>query len=411
MIDVADKSNPFRVGSIPFGAGTNDIYSLAIHGRYLYAGNDVLQPTILTLQLPSIEVPALVAPSLKSRDIFTDRLWASLEISAQRFLTVGAGGIFSLGDVITTPGKNVGFSDAHLARSAAGSLSLIDSTNAQTFGVSRTYTSDSNLERLLLGATTTNFIVQAQNVGATSRPLEFITGTAAGGTNRNQLFLATNSFIGVGTAAPTSPGGYTPTMELAGIRPSIFLNETDTAGDDYEIGLNSGKLWLLEGSAVRASMDGSGQIGIGTNAAPTLFAVGAPGVTTTASGITIGGDGLIYRSAANTLATTNIINITTTGGLKIGPSGVTVTNILSGFNTLDFPSTLAQTDSDLPITVTGAADGDVVRLGVPNGSVQAGSIYTAWVSAANTVTVRFSVYGVTAKDPASGTFKAMVVKY
>lgn len=78
--------------------------------------------------------------------------------------------------------------------------------------------------------------------------------------------------------------------------------------------------------------------------------------------------------------------------------------------TLDFPNTLAQTDSDLTVTVTGAAVGDEVILGVPNASTQTGSCFSAWVSAANTVTVRFSVYGITAKDPASGSFKVSVIK-
>jgi hypothetical protein len=78
--------------------------------------------------------------------------------------------------------------------------------------------------------------------------------------------------------------------------------------------------------------------------------------------------------------------------------------------TLDFPSTLAQTDSDLTMTVTGAVDGDPVDVGVPNGSALTGACYTAWVSAANTVKVRFSVYGIAAKDPASGTFKVTVFK-
>jgi hypothetical protein len=83
---------------------------------------------------------------------------------------------------------------------------------------------------------------------------------------------------------------------------------------------------------------------------------------------------------------------------------------LSGSATLDFGSTSAQSSSDLTITVTGAADGDVVSLGVPNASVNANTNYTAWVSAANTVTVRFNNYSSGAVDPASGTFKVKVFK-
>jgi hypothetical protein len=84
---------------------------------------------------------------------------------------------------------------------------------------------------------------------------------------------------------------------------------------------------------------------------------------------------------------------------------------LTGSATLNFGSTAAQTSSDLTITVTGAADGDVVSLGVPNASVNANTNYTAWVSAANTVTVRFNNYSSAAVDPASGTFKVFVTKF
>jgi len=84
---------------------------------------------------------------------------------------------------------------------------------------------------------------------------------------------------------------------------------------------------------------------------------------------------------------------------------------LTGSATLDFGSTAAQTSSDLTITVTGAADGDIVSLGVSNASVNANTNYTAWVSAANTVTVRFNNYSSAAVDPASGTFKVFVTKF
>jgi hypothetical protein len=85
-------------------------------------------------------------------------------------------------------------------------------------------------------------------------------------------------------------------------------------------------------------------------------------------------------------------------------------NGLKGSGTLDFPSTGAHSSADLTITVTGAADGDMVILGVPNASVTNDSNYSAWVSAANTVTVRFNHYGSGNSNPASGTFKVYVIK-
>ena len=85
-------------------------------------------------------------------------------------------------------------------------------------------------------------------------------------------------------------------------------------------------------------------------------------------------------------------------------------NGLKASATLNFGSTAAQSSADLTITVTGAADGDIVIVGPVNGSTNANSCYTAWVSAADTVTVRFNNYSSGAIDPASGTFKVYVIK-
>lgn len=102
--------------------------------------------------------------------------------------------------------------------------------------------------------------------------------------------------------------------------------------------------------------------------------------------------------------TTHTFDVHDGTGWRMQPNG------LSGSATLDFGSTSAQTSADLTIAVTGAADGDAVYVGVPNASVNANSSYTAWVSAANTVTVRFNNYSSGSIDPASGSFKVFVKK-
>jgi hypothetical protein len=95
-----------------------------------------------------------------------------------------------------------------------------------------------------------------------------------------------------------------------------------------------------------------------------------------------------------------------------GSTVYTLAKTLTNTATLNFGSTAAGTSTDLTITVTGAADGDAVSLGVPNGSTVANGSFTAWVSASNTVTVRFTNNDlVSALDPASGTFRVSVVKY
>ncbi len=117
----------------------------------------------------------------------------------------------------------------------------------------------------------------------------------------------------------------------------------------------------------------------------------------------------------------NIVAGTLTEKLRLSTSNATyiaagttytLAKTLTNTATLDFGNTLAGTVSDLTLTVTGAADGDAVALGVPNGSYPATGTFTAWVSAANTVTVRYANNSLTlAQDPASGTFRASVIKY
>lgn len=87
------------------------------------------------------------------------------------------------------------------------------------------------------------------------------------------------------------------------------------------------------------------------------------------------------------------------------------TPTLSNTATLNFGSTGPGASSDLTITVTGAALNDLVMLGVPNGSIVTTGCFTAWVSASNTVTVRYTNSdGITSYDPASGTFRAGILK-
>jgi len=120
-----------------------------------------------------------------------------------------------------------------------------------------------------------------------------------------------------------------------------------------------------------------------------------------------------------TLSTTPVTSDTTANDLLVINSsngqvrrytGVWYSVPLEGSDTLDFGNTSAQNSADLTITVTGAAAGDVVSLGVPNASVNANTCFTAWVSATDTVTVRFNNYSSGAIDPASGTFKIKVFK-
>jgi hypothetical protein len=105
-------------------------------------------------------------------------------------------------------------------------------------------------------------------------------------------------------------------------------------------------------------------------------------------------------------------NLTASGTATIG-GGATVQKFLTATATLNFGSIAAHGEEELTITVTGAAVGDVVSLGLP-ASVESDLTFHARVSASNTVTVRAhnsNQTGGAAIDPASASYRVMVTKF
>ena len=82
---------------------------------------------------------------------------------------------------------------------------------------------------------------------------------------------------------------------------------------------------------------------------------------------------------------------------------------LTGAASLNFSTISAASYLDLTITVAGAMPGDAVALGVPTTAVTAGVAYTAWVSAADTVTVRAHNYTAGTPNPDAGTFRVAII--
>lgn len=77
-------------------------------------------------------------------------------------------------------------------------------------------------------------------------------------------------------------------------------------------------------------------------------------------------------------------------GVRVGAAGTPVKKILSATASLDFGATAAGACDSLTITVTGAADGDTVSLGIPAALAAADTYqsFHGFVSAADTVTVK-----------------------
>ena len=138
-------------------------------------------------------------------------------------------------------------------------------------------------------------------------------------------------------------------------------------------------------------------------------ALNVTGLSALNGGVTIG-------TMATTSTLTHILGVNSSnaiGEIALG-NGFSLTSgtlNLGGFTlaSLDFPSTSAQSSSDITISYTGAQTSHPVILAVPDGSANANTNYSAWVSSAGVVKVRFNNYSASAVNPASGTFTIFVL--
>ena len=140
-------------------------------------------------------------------------------------------------------------------------------------------------------------------------------------------------------------------------------------------------------------------------------AFSATGFSTLTGGVSVG-------TMATTSSLTHLIGVNSSNTIgEIGVNdGIKLTSGSLGldlFRTItvgtDFPNTNAQSSSDITSTVTGASVGQPVLLGVPNTAVSANTNYSAWVSAVNTVTIRFNNYSSSAVNPSAGSFYIVVI--
>lgn len=228
---------------------------------------------------------------------------------------------------------------------------------------------------------------------------------------------AENSFIGQGAGQITNgvvtTGGFNVFVGINAGRNSGATSSNNVVIGSYAAdGVNLGnyKLYIGNSPLIYGEFDNAlvkinGRLGVWTT--PTAF-------MTLAAGAAAANSAPLKFTAGSNLATPEAGAVEFDGVNYFATTGTTrytLAKTLTATGVLDFPSTAAQSDTDLTITVTGSVEGDVVMLGIPNGVTSAGASYTAWVSAANTVTIRFSVYGTTTRDPVSGTFRVSVLKY
>lgn len=84
-------------------------------------------------------------------------------------------------------------------------------------------------------------------------------------------------------------------------------------------------------------------------------------------------------------------------------------DVLRASATLDFPSAAAGAGNNLTVTVNGAVVGDTVLIGL-RAAPTGGLIFSGWVSAADTVTVRAQNPTAGAVDAASAVYDVVVLK-
>lgn len=272
-------------------------------------------------------------------------------------------------------------------------------------------TSSSNPISLVASGSSSNIEFQAGNVTNSGGSVVFLPGSYAATSGAKTVLSVPTTF------APTSGTGtflaasITPTINQTGgangATTGLLISPTLTSAPNWTGLQVAGSGVAINQSSAAATSKFVGSCLFGSSSSPTAkvhIAAGSATATTAplkideGANMTTPEDGAVEHTADNLHFTA-------------GTTRYTLAKTLTNTATLDFGSTAAQGASDLTITVTGAASGDAVTVGAPSGSVPSNGTFFGWVSAANTVTVRYANNSSGALDPASGTFRVSVIKY
>lgn len=191
-------------------------------------------------------------------------------------------------------------------------------------------------------------------------------------------------------------GSFNVVGRNAGVNTSLSFLSNTTSGGQINL-MTSLNLPLLINSSA----------GNNINITPggSLILTGGTTINSAGSTLTISS-----QTQTNTITSTATITIPQDISYIVNSVTGVIPLMLSGSATLDFPVTPGGNFSDLTMTLTGAVDGDQITLGVPNAVVTTQSLFYAWVSSSNTVTVRyFNLFGLSGNPPSS-VFKCSILR-
>ena len=322
-------------------------------------------------------------------------------------------------------GESSTWTDANTTEDLFTVNSSTGTTNSM-FSLNRTGTAlaagNNILELVSSGANGTNAItatgarISVTNTNGTSGTNVGLAVTATGATTANYAIQATGAMTL--TAAAQTPASFESSFAGNMLVPfnSTTSNNVNFAFQkagvvQWYVGNNASvnRFHILNASAAEAVTVLQGlQVGINKTAPTARLHVGASATTANYGSIKVD------EGSRQTTPEDGTINYVSNNlEFTEGSTVYTLAKTLTATATLNFGNTAAGVAADLTVTVTGAAVGDAVYIGADNASVSADNItFWGWVSATNTVTVRFNNNNlVSAVDPASGTFRVVVTKY
>lgn len=115
--------------------------------------------------------------------------------------------------------------------------------------------------------------------------------------------------------------------------------------------------------------------------------------------VDVEGDGF-FRGSLSTASLSATGFAAESGTVRLGVNGSLFTNFVGGHATLDFGSALINTCNDLTLSVAGSTFNAQVIIGLPT-PPPTGSVFNAWVSAGDTITIRHCCVGAATCDPPS----------